>query len=157
MKLIEDSETFGRDERSVSGTRAKSMFRQLKKGGKANVKAAVFEPPRNTNEISVNRLSLATKNTLAEIGERNANLMKCPRSGHKNKFWGWYTLTASDIRESGCSIKPTPLNDNPYHADIVVPVSPEAEKSKDAFREYAKVLAYRAKFVPWGKWTTEMI
>ncbi len=112
--------------------------------------ASKFEPPKDTNEISVNRMDLAPSVTLAELGVRNAGL-----SG--KKFWGWYTLVAGDVKDIGCKAIPTPLDDNPYHADIPMPVSLDAEDRRDALKEYAIELAYRATFVPWGEWTSEVV
>ena len=86
---------------------------------------------------------------MAEIGMRNArNLGK--------GFWGWYILTANDVEEEGCTVRPSPLLDNPYHADIIVPVPPDAEDRQDALREYAMGLAYHATFRPWGGWTKDV-
>ncbi len=140
-------EKLGRDERSQKS--AKRSFRCLKAEGRARVHASKFEPPRNTNEISVNRMGLASIATLADLGTRNASL-----SG--KKFWGWYTIVAEDVEDVGCRSIPTPSDGNPYHADIVVPVALDAEDRRDAIREYAIDLADRATFVPWGDWTNEI-
>lgn len=142
-----NDEKLGRDERSQ--TSARRSFRRLKAEGRARVPVAKFEPPKNSNEISVNRMNLAPTDTLAELGERNANL-----SG-KN-FWGWYTLMTGDVEDVGCKAIPTPLDDNPFHADIVLPVASDADDRRDALREYAIDLAYHATFVPWGEWTSEI-
>ena len=95
-------------------------------------------------------MDLAPAVKLAKLGVRNASL-----SG--KKFWGWYTLIAGDIEDVGCKVTPTPLHDNPYHADIVVPVALDAEDRKDTLRECAIDLAYCATFVPWGEWTSEIV
>ena len=94
-------------------------------------------------------MDLAPKATLAEMGVRNASL-----SG--KEFWGWYILTVKDIEDVGCKIIPSPLEDNPYHADILVPVALDAKDRKDALREYAIGLAYSATFSPWGEWPSEI-
>lgn len=143
-----NDERLGRDERSR--TSARRSFRRLKAEGRARVPASKFEPPNNTNEISVNRMDLAPNVTLAEVGVRNASL-----SG--KRFWGWYILAVGDVEDIGCSAIPTPLDHNPYHADIIVPVALDAEDRRDDLREYAIGLAYRATFVPWGEWTSEMV
>ncbi len=86
-------------------------------------------------------MDLALAATLAELDRRNAS-----KSG--KKFRGWYTMMASDVGEVGCRIYRTPLDSNPYHADIVLPVPLDAEDGKDVVREFAIDLAYRATFVP---------
>ena len=140
---MESGEKFGRDERSQSG--AKRAYRRLETGDKACAPVSKFMPPKGTNEISVNRLGLATKAALAELGTRNAT-----RLG--KKFWGWYTLTSDDVEAVGCHINPSPFPGNPYHADIIIPVALDAKDRRDDLTEYARDLAYRAIFEPWGKW-----
>ena len=147
-KPLEKGEKLGRDERSR--TSARRSFRRLKAEGRARVPATKFEPPNNTNEISVNRMDLTPTVTLAELGVRNARLIN-------KQFWGWYTLTAGDVENVGCRVASTPLDDNPYHADIVVPVPLDAEDRKDTLREYAIGLAYSSTFVPWGEWTSDIV
>ena len=134
----------GREERSQSD--AKRSFRRLKREGKARVPVSKFKPPKNSNEISVNRMGLVPVAKMAELGMRNASL-----SG--KLFWGWYILTAEDIEEVGCSVKPSPSDDNPYHADIVIPVALDTEERRDDIIEYATGLAYHSTFLPWGEWT----
>lgn len=146
--FIENNETLGREERSQRS--AKRAYRSLKKNGEAKVQVSKFIPPKNTNEISVNRMKFAPTASLAELGTRNAKKLG------KN-FWGWYTLTAVEIKEVGCGIKVSPFKGNPYHADIVIPVALDAEDRRDALVEYARDLAYHAKYLPWGDWTSEII
>ena len=124
-------------------------FRRLESVGGALVRVSKFEPPQNTNRISVNRMDSAPTATLAELGVRNASL-----SG--KRFWGWYTLGTDDVEDVGCKAIPAPLKENPYHADIVMPVALDAEDRRDALRECARDLAYCATFVPWGEWTNEL-
>lgn len=142
---IAKTEKLGREEQFQSD--AKRAYRRLKTDGKARVRVSKFIPPKSTNEISTNRMDLAPVATMAELGTRNASL-----SG--KRFWGWYTLAADDVEEVGCRVQPSPLDDNPYHADILIPVALDAEDRKDAIREYAMGLAYHADFCPWGDWTT---
>ncbi len=53
----------------------------------------------------------------------------------------------------GCSLKSSPSDDNPYHADIVIPIALDAEERRDDVIEYATGLAYHSTFLPWGEWT----
>ena len=138
---ISKTDKLGREERSQSG--ARRAFRQRL------APASRFMSPKDSNEISVNRMDLAPIATMAELGRRNA----LP-SG--KSFWGWYTLTAGDVEAIGCSVKPSPSDDNPYHADILIPVPFDAEERRDAVVEYARDLAYQATFLPWGEWTSEL-
>ena len=54
---------------------------------------------------------------------------------------------------SGSSAKPSPYRDNPYHADITVPVALDAQDRRDELREIAIDLTYRANFQSWGDWS----
>ncbi len=148
IEPLKKSEKLGRDERSQ--TDAKRSYRQLMRN-ESRVPVSKFVPPKNTNDISVNRLDLASPSILAEIGTKNARLT-CK---HK-QFWGWYVLSVENVRAARCFVKPTPMSDNQYHADIVVPVVLNAEERKHDLREYAMDLAKYAKFVPWGEWTKEV-
>lgn len=144
---ISATDRLGREEWSERS--ARRSFRKRAEGRGKRVPVARFMPPKNRNEISVNRLDHASDAAMAEIGVRNArNLGK--------EFWGWYILTAENVEEEGCSVGPSPLLDNPYHADIILPVSPDAEDRRDAIREYAMGLAYHATFQPWGEWTKDL-
>ena len=145
--LIQNNETLGREERSRRT--ARRAYRILKNNGEAQADVAKFEPPKDTNEISVNRMDFASKELLAELGINNS------RKLGKN-FWGWYTLTVDEIKAVGCSINASPFEGNPYHADIVVPVTQNVEDHRDAITEYARELAFHAKFHPWGDWTNQI-
>lgn len=138
---INANENLGREERSRSS--AKRAHGKLAKGEPGHARVNKFTPPRNCNDLSVNRMDFAPEGELAAIACRNAE-----HSGQA--FWGWYTLTVADVEEVGCAARPSPLLDNPYHADIVLPVAVDAEDRRDALREYAMGLAYRATFRPWG-------
>ena len=141
---IEKGDRLGREERSQRN--ARRSFRRLKREGEARAPVSRFDPPKDSNEISVNRMDLVPVATMAELGMRNA-------SSSGKSFWGWYILTAEDVEEVGCSVKPSPSDDNPYHADIVIPVALDAEERQDEVIEYARDLAYHATFLPWGEWT----
>ncbi len=53
---IAKEDRLGREERSQSG--ARRAFRRLKREGKARVSVSRFNPPKDSNEISVNRMDL---------------------------------------------------------------------------------------------------
>lgn len=141
---IEPTDELGREERSQSG--AKRAYRRRGRTGDRRVSVDRFKPPKNSNEISVNRMRLASNLEMAQIGMRNASL--------QNKlFWGWYIISAGDVEAVGCAVLVSPLPDNEYHADIVFPVALDAEDRRDLLIEYAMGLAYHARFCAWGDWT----
>lgn len=63
--------------------------------------------------ISVDRLSYANREVMAEIGRRRG-LEREPRK----HFFGWAVLTAGRAREVGGRVEATPRAGNRYHADI---------------------------------------
>ena len=140
---VATGERLGREESSE--TKARKSFRRLNEGN-AWAPISKFEPPKNSNEISVNRMDLANENTFAELGKRHAAPLG-------NLFWGWYILTKEEVEEVGCSVMQSPLDENPYHADIIIPVPLDAEERRDNVIAYARDLAYQAKFLPWGEWS----
>ena len=146
LDLVAVIERLGREESSERN--ARKAFRRQREDGEDWAPVSKFKPPGNSNEISVNRMDMAPPGDIAEIGQRNASRLK-------KSFWGWYILSASDVKSTGCSVLPSPLLDNPYHADVVVPVPPDAEDRRDAMTEFARDLAYCATFLPWGDWTGE--
>lgn len=141
---IEKADKLGREEWSESA--AKKSYRRYLVEGMARAPVARFKPPKNSSEISVNRMDLAPAETMAELGKRNAE-------SNGKSFWGWYILTAGDVEGVGCSVSASPLEDNPHHADIIIPVPLDAEERRDAVIEYARDLAYHAEFRPWGSWS----
>lgn len=141
---ITKEDRLGREERSQRN--ARRSFGRLKREGDARAPVSRFNSPKDSNEISVNRMDFVSEATMAKLGMRSA-------SSSGKLFWGWYILTAGDIQEVGCSVKPSPSDDNPYHADILIPVALDAEERRDEVIEYARDLAYHARFLPWGEWT----
>ena len=138
---VEDK--LGREEYSEKD--AKHAFRNQSTKSRKGPRVRKFLPPKNSNEISVNRLGLASNSEMAEIGICNATALK-------KSFWGWYVLSVIDVQQVGCSVKPSPYRDNPYHADIIVPVALDAEDRRIELIEFARDLAYRAIFQWWGDW-----
>ena len=143
---IDAKDNLGREE--SSGRSAKYAFRHRNAKNRSGPRVSKFKPPKDSNEISVNRLGLAPDSEMAEIGIRNATRLR-------KSFWGWYILSANDVEAVGCIVKPSPVPDNPYHADIVMPVALDAEDRRYALIEYARDLAYHATFRPWGDWSKE--
>ena len=65
-------------------------------------------------KIFVDRLSVAPLEEVVKIAERVAGARDA-------SFYGWAIVAAKRIRENGRKVVATPLPDNPYHADILLP------------------------------------
>ena len=148
LDSIQADEKLGREE--WSGSAARKTFRKRNNEGGGWAPVSKFKPPKDSNEISVNRMGFSPDERMARIGVHNAKL-----SG--KAFWGWYILSASDVKEVGCEVRASPLLDNPYHADIMIPVALDAEDRRLQLIEFARDLAYYATFQPWGDWTKEVV
>ena len=145
QSIVKADDQFGRDGRWEKD--AKKALRKLRSRAVGHARMSVFRPPDDSREISVNRMGIASDAEIAEIGMRNA------ASDRGKKLWGWYILSAHAIKDAGCSVKLSPTHDNPFHADIIIPVPHDSENPRDELSRYARRLANRAEFRPWGNWT----
>ena len=141
---IGTNEDLGREEHSERS--ARYAFRNRNTKSRRGPRVGRFKPPKDSNEISTNRFGFASESEMAAIGSRNA-------VSRGKSFWGWYILSVHDVEEAGCRVVPSPLSNNPYHADIVFPVALDAEDRRDLLIEFARDLAYCATFRPWGAWS----
>ena len=83
-------------------------------------------------KISVDRLSVAPPDVATEIAEAVA-------AKRNATFYGWAFLTASRTRENGREALASPIENNPYHADIVLPQS--AVEDREEQKRHALELA----------------
>ena len=102
----------------------------------------VFLEEPGERKISVDRLTLAPS---AEA-VANAGRVAAKRNPPRN-FYGWAVVTTDPIRAAGFVVKDSPLTDNRYHADIILPR--DAADNVDAQREYAIKLAGMSKWRPY--------
>lgn len=64
---------------------------------------------------------------------------------HKNRgrtFYGWAVISQDKLSQIGLAATPSPTPDNPYHADIILPLSPEPDRHE--IYPYAVKLAAKA-------------
>jgi len=97
----------------------------------------VFVDTRPTNVLSVDRMDHAPRGEMAKIaGRREAR-----REGNR-RFRGWALIRSDSTGRSGRTVTPTPQSDNPYHADIRLPVSADVrEEVKQEKRAHGQELA----------------
>lgn len=137
------SDKIGRDLRSRS---------DCKKAKNKKTPISVFMDDSSPTRISVNRLTqkpgqnppadrpeIASDKVIAQISDRRA------RAGGRN-FHCWAELLVRDAEQSSRTVDPSPLDDNQYHMDIVLP--PEAENDQEKRREHAEELAASAHWRP---------
>ena len=85
------------------------------------------------------RPDLAPDAVIAEIGERRAKALN-------RNFYGWAELPVEAAARDGRTVRPSPLPDNQWHADIVLPA--EAEKERRQREKHAQALADNAGWRP---------
>ena len=107
--------------------------KESRRAARAGVPASVFAEPGS--RLSVDRVTRAPY--LATL-VANADTAASER-GATRQFYGWAVASVEDVIAIGCQVAESPLPDNPYHADIVLP--DVAVESADAQSQYAVALA----------------
>lgn len=123
-------ENIGQDEELGRGVFSR---RRARRAQRSRVPADVFLEKEGEPKISVDRLSLAPMDKAVEIAEDVA-------SNRPNAtFCGWAFLTASSARENEREAVASPKENNPYHADIVLPQA--AVEDREEQKRHALELA----------------
>ena len=120
-----------------------SRRRALKAQQTGNIRYDLFEPRIDEDRLSVDRLDLASDAEMAEIADQNAALRGKP-------FFGWAVVSVRQASRMGRQVEPTPLLDNPYHADIHLNL-PSGPERRDVRRQHAYNLARQAVYRSWRR------
>ena len=104
----------------------------------------VFVDTRLGSVLSVDRMDHAPRGEMARIGrEREAR-----REGNR-RFRGWALVRSGSAGRNGRSVEATPQPDNPYHADVRLPVPADAwDEVKQEKRAHGQELADFARWEP---------
>lgn len=86
------------------------------RAGRSGVPKRVFLERRGTTEISVDRLDLMSKVEAVETARAVAD-------NRGRNFYGWAVLVTERACRSGRRVRASPIAENPYHADIILPDS----------------------------------
>jgi hypothetical protein len=128
---MEVSDTIGDDEkigRGVSSEKSAKVARRPR----SRVPYHEFLPREGVDRMSVDRLTLAGLDEATKI----ADLRDSERG---RKCYGWAVLTAEDINRNGCEVVGSCQEDNPYHADIILPTEIAIDRKEQ--KKYAQKLA----------------
>lgn len=90
--------------------------RSAKRAQRAGGYPRIFIDNSSPARISVDRLCAAARGVLERIADARAQ----NRSGQQ--FYGWAVVLAEDAVEGGRCVMASPNCENPYHADIVLPL-----------------------------------
>lgn len=99
-----------------------------------------FLESKDRDNLSVDRLGFAPDLEMAEIADRNA-------AGRKQTFFGWAVVTVQRASEMARRVRPMPLLDNRFHAEIVLNLPTDAER-RDVAKQHALNLAMHAEYRP---------
>ena len=110
---------------SPNETLGRGVFDSNKVNKKGNVRPRAFLERQGEVNISVDRLDFAEPKEMATLGDTVAL-----GRGADRRFYGWATLAAKDAASNGRQVVATPLPDNSYHADIVLPDSTVANRDE---------------------------
>ena len=115
--------------------------RHRDRAGRARVPHHVFLERRGEARLSVDRLDLAPPEEAIEIAERVA-------AGRRATFYGWAVVAADRAAANGRRVAATPLPDNPYHADVVLPdiAVEDREEQKRHAQEPADASIWRPRY-----------
>ena len=142
----------------ASGRVGRGVFtgKEQRKARNGRVPSSVFFDSPASGAISVHRLTsrpgeipaadsgLASDETMAEIGDRDA-AERGAKDGTTRTFYGWGELSVQDAAEDGRKVIASPLPENPWHADIILPAADVGDKAR---RRHAENLAARAIWRP---------
>ena len=106
--------------------------KNAKRAKRSRAPAHVFLEKLGEPKISVDRLSVAPLEEVVKIAERVAGVRGA-------SFYGWAIVAAKRIRENCREVVATPLLDNPYHADILLPDG--AAEDREEQQRHAQELA----------------
>ena len=113
---------------------------EKKRAERSRISLQVFLEKEGETDISVDRLDYPTPQEAAAIGERAA-------VARDRTFYGWAVVTAENAGTHQRQVRATPLQDNPYHADIVLPdiASEDREEQKRHAQELRDASRWRSR------------
>lgn len=105
-----------------------------KRARRSRIPHHVFLEKEGEINISVDRLSVAPLSTALVLAEKIAD-------SRNASFYGWATVAANKAESSGRQVvsSPMPEQDNPYHADIILPASVKDDREEQ--KRHAQELA----------------
>ena len=105
-----------------------------KRARRSRIPHHVFLEKEGENKISVDRLSIAPSDAALVLAEKTAD-------SRNASFYSWATLVANKAETNGRRVvsSPMPIQDNPYHADIILPDSVEEDREEQ--KRHAQELA----------------
>ena len=98
--------------------RAVFSSKQAKKASRGKMETSIFLE-RPGASLSVDRVGFCSTQELTSIQNKNAELRSTQES--KRSFYGWVNVEAKIARGNRRRVQATPMKNNPYHAEIILP------------------------------------
>jgi hypothetical protein len=108
---MEALESIGETEELGRGISSSKAARRLRN---SRARHYDFLPREGVVEISVDRLSVAGLKKATAIADTRDHV-------HGRTFYGWVVVVAREVAHEGRCVVASPLEGNPYHADIILP------------------------------------
>ena len=112
--------------------------KNAKRARRSRVSLNAFLETEGQTDISVDRLSIAPAKEAVAIADNVG-------AARSRTFYGWAVVTAEEARRNGRKAIASPLDNNPYHADIRLPdlAAKDREEQKRHAQELADVSRWR--------------
>lgn len=113
---------------------------QAKRARRRRVPFHLFLEKEGETRLSVDRLDDVPPAEAVEIADRMA-------AARRRQFYGWAVIVVEDASANARRVIASPLLDNPYHADIILPDSTieDREEQKRHAQELADASTWRAR------------
>lgn len=105
---------------------------QAKRARRSRVPFHLFLEKEGETRLSVDRLDVVAPKEAIQIADRRAAIR------HRT-FYGWAVVVVGEASANGRQVIASPLLENPYHADIILPDT--AIEDREEQKRHAKELA----------------
>lgn len=105
----------------------------------------IFDDQKSLYAISVDRFGFCSDKELTKIQEQRADRVAI-KYARECSFYGWAQLKVEDIQQVA-SVKASPVEENPYHADICLPTNESEDERIAHLHALAAHAQWRSKSV----------
>ena len=103
-----------------------------KQGTEKRIKPNVFMEKEPSNSLSMDRFGFCPKKELIDIQDQNAKIRSTKAKDNQRSFYGWAKIKAVDARRKERKVKSNPVQGNPYHAEVILPIHTRDEQKAHA-------------------------
>ena len=113
---------------------------QARRARRSRVPFHLFLEKKGKTHLSVDRLDIAPQEEAVQIADRMA-------AARHRAFYGWAVVVVEEASANGRQVIASPLHENPYHADIILPdaVIEDREEQKRHAKELVDASTWRGR------------